>query len=215
MLSARHARRHQRGFTLVELAVASAIALFILSGVLYIFTASVGANTRALKNAYLHQSLLSVMAVMRDELRRAGYWRRAEETVVSGARNGFAPIRIVDPDCVLFSYDRDKDDPDGRPDAEDQAGFRLSSDRIQAKTRDDRCSGTTCSTCDSGHWRSVTDPKSVVVSELRFVRSGATPPPGRIVVRELSIVITGRLRNDPAVVRTLRDTVNIRNDETP
>lgn len=213
MLNRLRARGRHRGFTLVELAVASAIALFILSGVLFIFTASVRANTRVLNDAHLHQSLLSVMAMMRDELRRAGYWSRAEETVVTGARNGFAPLRIVGRDCVLFSYDRDKNDPDGQPDAGDQAGFRLSAGRIQARTRDDRCSGTTCTTCDGGHWRSVTDPETTIVTELRFLKNTSAPLPGRIVVRELSILVTGRLRRDPEVVRTLRDTVNIRNDE--
>lgn len=213
MLSRRQFRGRQHGFTLIELAVAGAMALFILSGVLFMFTASVRANTVALKRAHLHQSLLSAVAVMRDELRRAAYWSRAEETVIAGARNGFAPIHVAGEDCVLFSYDRDKDDPDGTPDADDHAGFRLSSGRIQARTRGGPCAGATCTACDSGHWRSVTDPRSIVVSELRFIKTESTPLPGRVAVRELAIHVTGRLRNDPAIVHTVRVTVNIRNDE--
>lgn len=205
--------RRQRGFTLTELAVASAMGLFLLSGIIFIFITSVKANTQALKRAHLHHVLSTAMSAMRSELRRAGYWSRAEEAVMAGARNGFSAIHVVGAHCVLFTYDRDEDDADGRPDAGDQFGFRLVANRIQAKTSDGACSGTTCATCDSGRWWSMTDPQRVTVSELRFTELETLSAAGQAAVREITIVVSASLRSDRTVSLTLRTTVGIRNDE--
>ncbi|MBK8163828.1 MAG: prepilin-type N-terminal cleavage/methylation domain-containing protein [Gammaproteobacteria bacterium] len=132
----------QRGFSLVELMVAITLGLFVLAGVSYLHAEVVRANAAVLKTAHLQQTLWSLMALIADDVRRAGYWSRAELTLDGTAANGYAPIRLVDGDCFLYSYDEDKDDADGAPDPRGPARLPpLSGAEVQLKTSDDACGG--------------------------------------------------------------------------
>jgi len=78
-------------------------------------------------------------------------------------------------------------------------------------------------------WQDVSDPNRVRITDLRFIVSATNqeladtainplPPTGtganaRIIQRQLFISITGELRDDPSVTRTLYDSVKIRNEE--
>ncbi len=210
-------RVRQRGFSLVELMVAITLGLFVLAGVSYLHAEVVRANAAVLKTAHLQQTLWSLMALIADDVRRAGYWSRAELTLDGTAANGYAPIRLVDGDCLLYSYDEDKDDTDGAPDPEDQHGFRLSGAGVQLKTSDDGCGGTTCADCGSGTWWLMNDPDGVRVTALSFSLAERAEPfdgTGReIVAREIGIRLEGEIAHDPAVRHRLDTSVSVRNHE--
>lgn len=71
----RHTR--QSAFSLVELMVALATGLFLLAGVVGIFSMSLHTNSTNLKMTRLNQDLRSAVDLMQRELRRAGYWHLA------------------------------------------------------------------------------------------------------------------------------------------
>lgn len=68
---------NQKGFSLVELLVGLAAGLTLLSGVIGIFSATVGSTGYNLKMTRLNQELRTVMDLMARDIRRAGYWGKA------------------------------------------------------------------------------------------------------------------------------------------
>lgn len=210
-------RGPSRGFALVGLVTAGALGLFILSGVAFLFAGTVRAGATALKTAHLQQSLLTVLHRMSAELRRAGYWSRSERTLDGAATNGFAALHVVDGRCILFSYDEDKDDPDGIPDPGDQGGFRLTDGRIQVKSSDPWCGDTTCRSCQSGRWWALTDPRTLLITGLHFSETRTTWPlnddRNTVTARRIRIRLSGALASDPGLRRTLETSVDVRNDD--
>lgn len=69
--------RAEKGFSLVELLVGLAAGLTLLSGVIGIFSATVGSTGYNLKMTRVNQELRTVMDLMARDIRRAGYWGKA------------------------------------------------------------------------------------------------------------------------------------------
>jgi prepilin peptidase dependent protein B len=209
------ARAH-RGFSLTELMIAIALGLFLVSGIAFMMYESAKASRQALLEAHLRQTLMTVMSVMTGELRRAGYWSRAGLSA-DLLHNGYAPLRLVAGDCLLFSYDRESGDTDGLPAPGDRHGLRLSNGALQIKTSDPGCGADLCESCNSGNWLALTDPQTVTVTGLRF-----TETPGEaafndgdnvVIVRGIGITLEGRLKTHPGIRHRLQAAVDIRNDK--
>ncbi len=142
--------------------------------------------------------------VIADNVISAGSWNilRPESAVtVSGT-------------CVLFNYDFDTDD-DGDYDV-GRFGYRHRNDAT-AKSVQIRTSGDSTDTCTSGGtWENLTDPKVVEITTFSVAdnspddvtNSGLT-----VSIREYTISVTGRLKAEPEVTRTLTETIRVRNDQ--
>lgn len=204
------------GFSLVELMISITVGLFVLAGVTAMFAHNVKAGGDSLKMARLHQELQAVMSLMTRDLRRAGYWGNASSSIGSGTPNT-NPFTLDAPSqfgsepagsCITFSYDRDGD---GAVTTDERFGFRLNSGAVET-----RQSGVDCS---AGGWEDINDTVTTDITSLSFAldtRSadidGSGPGASRIVVREVTVTLSGRLRNDTGVSRTLQNTVRVHND---
>lgn len=173
----------QRGFTLVELMIASVISLLALSAIVTVYAATSRHTTTELSRADLRQQMYTMTDLMASDIRRSGYWafdplrqspannpfQQAENRLRSGAMDG-----EVEASCLLFSYDLDRDGLVGKgrcrengcatgtdEDNVEQFGYRLNRGRLQV-----RYGGTEMS-CASGNWQTVTTP-GLVVQELAF-----------------------------------------------
>ncbi|MCC6207211.1 MAG: prepilin-type N-terminal cleavage/methylation domain-containing protein [Gammaproteobacteria bacterium] len=210
-------RASQHGFSLVELMVAITLGLFVLAGISSLYAEVVRSNAAVLRTAHLQQTLWSLMTLITDDVRRAGYWSRAELTLDGTGANGFAPIHVVDGNCILYSYDEEKDDTDGAPDPEDHHGFRLTGAGLQLKTSDNTCGGTTCADCGSGTWWLMNDAQGIRVTALSFTLTEHARPfdgAGReIVARGIDISLEGELASDPSVHQRLDSHISVRNHE--
>ncbi len=71
--------RQNDGFSMVELLVALATGLFLLAGVMGIFTSSLSSQGSTLKMTRLNQELRNTMDLMAREIRRSGYWHMAAD----------------------------------------------------------------------------------------------------------------------------------------
>lgn len=67
----------QKGFSLIELLVGLAAGLTLLSGVIGIFSATIGSTGYNLKMTRVNQELRTVMDLMARDIRRTGYWGKA------------------------------------------------------------------------------------------------------------------------------------------
>jgi hypothetical protein len=139
---------------------------------------------------------------------------RQHETL-NGAVNGFAGVRLVGDDCILYSYDRDADSASGTPENDDRFGLRLRSGALQMKSSDS-CSPPGCEDCDGGVWWSMTDPASITVTALAFeldAHQHELPGGNTVTARSVRYVLEGALTEDPAVTATIAGAADLRNDE--
>ena len=219
------------GFSLVEMMVATLIGMMLLAGITFIFTHTVKANTETLKSAHLHQELRAIMDFMIQDIRRSGYWTKAvcsinpnilfPDTVAefcAGKAGQKSPFDVMtvnnNKDCILYNYDAtpngildtvpNKDDiPDER------FGFRLNAGAVEMRQAG--------ADCDTGGWQDVSDPRSITITRLEFDSGNSKSVdfhsnPGRIITREINIVLAGQLKNDPGIERIIISGVHVRND---
>ena len=235
MLSSPHG---QGGVTLVELMIASLLALFALAAVVTAYSATSGHAVQYLHRAHLRQQLHTLMHAMVRDLRRAGYWsfdprlRPATDNPFQNDTNrlsihaypGEAPNS-----CILFAYDLDRDGRVGvgrcpaggcseetDSDNVEQFGYRLRDGLVQARY------GGSSFSCDAGHWQSLTDP-DIAIARLEFTRHAVctnlsdahaacrSDAPG-LVERAVEVRLSGHRRSRPGTTITLPRWLGIRND---
>lgn len=168
----------QQGVGLVELMVAMAITLVVLSVALTAFMTLSTAAVDNLLSARLNHQVRSAMGLMVRELQRSGYlnWRAAwslEDVDGDGKRDirdfylaltprwrDMSALTISeDGSCILYSYDIDGNGSKGTGDFE-HFGFRLDNGAIQMKTAGEHA-------CAASGWQAITD-HTVVVTGLSF-----------------------------------------------
>ncbi len=115
----------QHGLSIVELMVGVLVGMLIFAGAIHVYVSTIGSSDITLKAAKLNQEMRSIMHMMADELRRAGYWSGSVAGV--GATNPFTNAMLghdlvvgglpgEDADsCVTFTYNlnvtEEGDDP--------------------------------------------------------------------------------------------------------
>jgi prepilin-type N-terminal cleavage/methylation domain-containing protein len=108
----------QTGMTLVELMIASVIALIALSSVITVYSATAHHSSQQLQQAHLHQQLHGLLHLISNDLKRAGYWSFSPNLLAPSAnpfQNPANQVRVQSyagesPDsCILFAYDMQPD----------------------------------------------------------------------------------------------------------
>jgi len=211
-------RHKQKGFTLVEMMISSAIGLIVMAGVISIFATSVAASGDNMKRVRLNQEIRTIMDVMVRDIRRAGYWRDANSLATA---NPFATLFVsADSQCLSYSYDVNQATPALPLGNEDNFGFRLINGAVRYRT-----SSTNCDT--NAGWNLISDPNVVNITTLTFnlqtVCTNLSNPTGAInctsaggtdtlaSMQRINITLTGQLKNDANVRFTLTNSVYIRN----
>ena len=216
----------QYGFSLIELMISMSIGIFILGGVLGIFSNTVHSNAESLMTSRLQNVLRTSMAIMQNDIRRAGYWENALAT--SGANNPFTAagtdLRVLDGGtCILYTYDLNKN---GIIDNNTEYfGFRLNGGKLEM-----RVSGTTTTDChvSNTEWEPVTDSSVITIANLDFDTSSyvctnltntadincAAPSAGDITqtIRQIAISMSGYVTKNTAIARSVAESVRVRND---
>lgn len=216
------ARRRCRGFSIVELLIGVAIGLFILTGASLLYVNNLGNSRLLLAQARMDQDLRSAMDLITRDLRRGAYWvdslKGTTTTALATIPNTYSAVTVsgsASAANIAYSYD---DSDSATTDVNERTfEFKLTSTnpsfgRIEMKI-------------GSGPWQAVTDVNTMSITAFDITETataidvstacttacaGATCP--RITVRTYNIVLTGTSRVDPAMVRTLRSQVRVRND---
>ena len=212
------ARRGQQGLSMVELMVGVAIGLFVVAGATMAVSNQLGDNRRLMLETQTQQDLRAAVDVIARELRRSGYWARAQDGVwYAGAVAVTAnPYTAMTPasgvaDDVRFGYSRGAVENNAL-DATDEAGFRVVDNAIQMRT--------------GGQWQTLTDNTTLRITSFRVTLIsqdlplacfnpcpvGATACPPTQTVREARVEISGTAVHDPLVQRNARSQVRLRND---
>jgi len=176
-------KTNQQGFTLVEFMISMALSLAAILVVTSIYITSFKIDSKTIKYARLNDEVTSIMALLSEDIKRAGYIANAEVTIQSAVPAGntskcnpdstiCAPVEfrtlLVDQfagevanSCVLFAYDfNDNGAYDNTTDWREAFGYRLHDKKLETRKGGFSCTQT--------NWESLTDPNFVTISALTF-----------------------------------------------
>ena len=228
--------RRDRGLSIIELMVGIAVGLLVVVGASKLFADYVVGNKRLMLETRVNQDLRAAADIVARDVRRAGYWDNASTgvwstgsatTVANPHASGLGQVSSTAA-SVSYSYARDTDDV---LDSNEYAGFRL---QPVAGV------GTLQMQDGQNNWQAVTDPGTVRITAfavtpvspalvndlssycgclsrltctLADIANPTFNPAGKpsVTTHSFEIVLTGQAVNDPAVTRTVRETVRVRN----
>jgi len=212
--------------------IALVLGLIVVSATIGIYITTVKGSTNTINSARLNHDLESVMLLMVNDIRRAGYWGGAKVGVDSSTNPftiGAANIQTTTAGCVLYSYDADSD---RTPNNGEYYGFKLQNGAISIRSSD---TAETTTNCTGSGWSTFTVQESVNITSLTFTPAykclnistalsynstcAAVATAGNLVAgqkatesRQLNIALTGQLVNDTTVTKRLTGIVKVRND---
>lgn len=223
-------RSRKRGLSLVELMVGITIGLFILAAATLVATNQLGDNRKLLLEAQVQQDMRVITDLVSRELRRAGYWGKANFMVwPAAAASAVNPYSAMNPadaasaSKITFTRSRDeegniavvseKNDP--LTDL-NQAGFEYDPKGLTIKTL-----------MGNGKWETLNDPQVLAITRfeiaMQTIRTaapcGASCPatgdggcPLFQSQRNAVVQIVGQSAVDNTVRRSVLYNVRLRND---
>jgi len=221
------ARRSQRGMSLVELLVGVAVGLLVVAAASFVAVNQLGDNRRMLLETQLQQDLRATADLIARDLRRAGYWGASQTGVwyEGGPNVAGNPYSVIDPAAdgtvaheVNYVYSREADDgviEDGVIDEDDERfGFKLENETIKMLV--------------GNAWQELTDPnvlritqfdvtlqnETIVQACYKECAGGGTACWPKQDVRRFTVEIEGTAVFHPAVQRSVRNSMRLRNDTT-
>ena len=231
----------ERGLSLVEFMVGLAVGLLVVVGAAKLFADFVIGNKRMMLETRVNQDLRAAADMVARDVRRAGYWDNAltgmwsagtVAPIVNPHATGAGQLSVPSANSVNYSYARDTNDALNA--ASESAGFDLATVR-GVNTLRMKVGGAWQELTDPGTVRittfSVTPVAPALANDLSpycgcltrltcslgtgsdGIKNSTFNPAGAptATIDSLQIVLTGQAVNDPAVVRTLSETVRVRN----
>ncbi len=187
-----HKNFGQRGLSLIELMVSTAVAMILLAGISSVYMSTLTSTSNTLKSSKLNQELSTLMSVMTADIHRAGIWgtndfstpqanpfnqinSTALEVVYSRANDNPIPEANYIADvgsCIVYTYDANLD---ATLDNTDIMGFRLNSGVVEMRQRGDVANNATHISCNNANdtWIPVTDSRLIKVTQLELSLKGS------------------------------------------
>jgi type IV pilus assembly protein PilW len=94
----------QYGFNLIEIMIALALGIIIITAAMSIYIATVSSSADVIKSSRLNYDMSSIMSLITNEVKRAGYWGGARigvDTRTNPFTTGVANIQIPVSLCIL------------------------------------------------------------------------------------------------------------------
>jgi len=195
----------QRGVTLIEMMIAMLIGLLVTGSIITIFISNVKSTTENVRMIQLNQELRASMAFITDEMRRAGYSSDCNSTYMD-ALAAFDDDGDGLNDCFIYAYDSNSSDGDVT--LAETFGFRLENNTLI-------WANNATGACDFGNMNNDALTDSAIANITAFTMTFNPEPAGAVNVNQLDVTITGEVNlNSLTAVRTLTETIRIRNDDT-
>ncbi len=179
--------RSQKGFTLVELIISVALGIAAVSAIMFFYISTLSSSYTTLKSSKLNQELSTAIAIVVQDIKRAGFvggtidpklnpFNEFGETSLRlfDSNASTKPVALADinsasfttanwfSDCVLFSYDLDKDQI---LDADEYFGYRMTSDGdFQIHLYNGVPPVNSCA--NNANWQSLIDKDEIIVTNF-------------------------------------------------
>ena len=198
--------RLKAGFTLVELMIALLLGSLLLVMVIGLYVKNVSESGDALKKSRLRTDLQSLVGLMENDIRRAGFGGK-EFMVGFGQLQVFESINSTTQKCIIYAYNYD--------DASHVAshhfmGFRYSHSNKSIQFGK-RVNPSVNECFSSGYWVNLTDPDFLQIINLDIVEN--TTFNGRTIFRRIDIKIVAQLKVDDDYAYEVNSRVQARNPE--
>lgn len=211
------------GSAIVDAMVGVAVGLIILAGLVGLYANYSRFNTSLIETTRLEHEMRTSMALIVGDIRRAGFYGNAIAMI--GVGNNTNPFMDAATDlqypsagCVLLSYDKNNDGTLpalNTAGGDERYGYRLSNGVLQTRATEDATFA-----CNSGTWENLTNSNMIEITSLTFTPNNTTvyvngtdDSEGSMIIRNVTISMTGRLANDTSVERTLTEDIRVRNDK--
>lgn len=219
-----HFSTRSRGFSLIEVLIASSLSLVVTASMIALMSSSLGSTARIIKMTRLTDDLRSAMLLMSRDVRRSNYSANAincfanPDCLTDGSISSPGDVVISDNnECFVFSMDRNQDGTG----TENAGGFR----RVLAGGVGviQMWIGATVPDCASAdvNWAAVTDANDIEITsfsvddDLSYTEVVLEDVEGVQYfqkVRKMRMNISGRLVSDLTIQRTLGDIIKLRNN---
>lgn len=202
----------QRGVGLVELMISLVIGMIVIAGALSMVSSTFGANASQMKMSRLNNELRMAMSSITRDMRRTGYNNWTVAQLEAGVYTPSPQPTSVFTDTsgsesVVMHYDEDADGDYPATEPTETYSFRFNNNTIEAKI----------GTATTGSWSAIVDPSVIKITDFTITDLSQVLPTTTtsgafdVTLPMYSISITGSLVKDPTVVRTIQETVRLRN----
>lgn len=201
--------RHQRGMGLVELMISIVIGMIVIAGALTVAASTMGANASQMKMSRLNNELRIAMTAIVRDMRRASFNAWPPTQTDYSVNPQAAPVvnTTVGSQSMIVTYDENANQLTQTFGY--QVGTSSSTPTIQSLT------GTSPSTLNNNG--AIFDTSAVVIDlftitdRSQLITTTQSGGVVNVIVPIYTISITGHLKSDPTVIRTIQETVRIRN----
>lgn len=217
------------GFSLVELMVGLVVGLIVAGSALAFTVVTIRSYGENIRSTRLTSDLNDAMNLVVGEMRRAGYDSvSVGRLFTDDVPSSFSTV-AVNGSCLSYSYDRGVGSPGDAAAASELRAIRLDAGtgtlQMDATSSSAGCGAT-------GNWVDLTDPRVVQITaftptltEVPFCTvvdqrpvDPANPAGAQEYdrvegdIREIGLTLTGVLRADPSLSRTIENTTRVRAD---
>jgi prepilin peptidase dependent protein B len=213
-------RSQARGLALTELVVSMALSLGVIVAVMSIYVISITIDNKTVRFSRLNDDVGNLIALLTEDIKRAGYVRTAEDHYVDNTRSNelFRTITLgnyngeIANSCILFAYDQNEDGTFSN----EAFGYRLRDGAIEARQGGNLCTEV--------NWQDLTEPAFIVISNLIFAckitTQGITqdcnalnlpPSIGKAGTITIALGFTATLVADESVSIQATETIMVRN----
>jgi prepilin peptidase dependent protein B len=165
--------KKQSGYSLIEILIAFLIGLIIVAAIITLYANTIRGSSDTLRSARLNHDLDSAMALMVNDIRRAGYWGGAIAGSDTDSRdNPFtnmenlppkirANIQIHGGSCILYTYDANGsgkntlEDLTDDVDSNEYYGFKLEGTNIRMRKSGATTAADGCLSSDPNEWETM------------------------------------------------------------
>ena len=202
----------QRGVGLIELMISLTIGMIVIAGALSMVSSTFGANASQMKMSRLNNELRMAMSSITRDMRRTGHnnWTIAQLTagVYTPSPQPASVFTVTSgSESVVMHYDENADGAYPTTEPTETYSFRFNNNTIETRV----------GTATSASWSAIVDPSVIQITTFtitdlsQLLSKATTSGTFDVTVPMYSISITGRLVKDPTVVRTIQETVRLRN----
>ena len=211
-----------QGSSMAKKIIIIAVALIVAAAVLTLFSVMLSSNHQLLERKKLNHKLQTIMNIIADDVQRAGYWAHAE----TNSDNPFMQVNSSDisvnaaNDCIIFSYDRNKDGSlssiDNNIDDDERYGYRLNNGVLQFRPAG---AAFDC-TAPNQNWSNLTNQSVITIIAFTITLNdtavdidAAELGTDTTHYRYINILITGQLTNDTSMTKTITRTIKVYNNQ--